>query len=164
MNITFKKVTFSYHEDPLLKDVDFTFTSSDKLGLVGVNGVGKSTLLKLMLNLEKPQDGEILITGGAQINYLSQNVNIPSDRSCLEYIFSSLDKEKEIKEYEARSILTKFKIDPDGSTSFLSGGQKDTVVVKIFSGALTEFIQQIIYGKSFSFLSLYIQNDVAVGH
>ena len=40
MNITFKKVTFSYHEDPLLKDVDFTFTSSDKIGLVGVNGVG----------------------------------------------------------------------------------------------------------------------------
>ena len=124
MNITFKKVTFSYHEDPLLKDVDFTFTTSDKIGLVGVNGVGKSTLLKLMLNLEKPQDGEILITGGAKINYLSQNVNIPSDRSCLEYIFSSLDKEKEIKEYEARSILTKFKLDPDGSTSFLSGGQK----------------------------------------
>ena len=37
---------------------------------------------------------------------------------------SSFDKEKEIKEYEARSILTKFKLDPDGSTSFLSGGQK----------------------------------------
>ena len=93
MNITFKKVTFSYHEDPLLKDVDFTFTSSDKIGLVGVNGVGKSTLLKLMLRLEKPQDGEILITGGAKINYLSQNVNIPSDRSCLEYIFSFFVKE-----------------------------------------------------------------------
>ena len=82
MNITFKKVTFSYHEDPLLKEVDFTFTSSDKIGLVGVNGVGKSTSLKLMLNQEKPSSGEILITGGAKINYLSQNVNIPSDRSC----------------------------------------------------------------------------------
>lgn len=124
MNITFKKVTFSYHEDPLLKDVDFTLTTSDKIGLVGVNGIGKSTLLKLILNQEKPQSGEILITGGAKINYLMQDVNIPSDINCLEYILSSCDKEKEIKEYEARSILTKFKIDPKGSTSFLSGGQK----------------------------------------
>lgn len=124
MNITFKKVTFSYHEDPLLKDVDFTFTSSDKIGLVGVNGIGKSTLLKLILNQEKPQSGEILITGGTKINYLMQDVNIPSDINCLEYILSSCDKEKEIKEYEARSILTKFKIDPKGNTSFLSGGQK----------------------------------------
>ncbi|MDD7381426.1 MAG: ATP-binding cassette domain-containing protein, partial [Bacillales bacterium] len=124
MNITFKKVTFSYHEDPLLKEVDFTFTSSDKIGLVGVNGIGKSTLLKLILNQEKPQSGEILITGGTKINYLMQDVNIPSDINCLEYILSSCDKEKEIKEYEARSILTKFKIDPKGNTSFLSGGQK----------------------------------------
>lgn len=124
MNITFKKVTFAYHENPLLKDVDFTLTTSDKIGLVGVNGIGKSTLLKLILNQEKPQSGEILITGGTKINYLMQDVNIPSDINCLEYILSSCDKEKEIKEYEARSILTKFKIDPKGNTSFLSGGQK----------------------------------------
>ncbi len=61
MNITFDNVSFKYIEKPILDKASFSITDSDKIGVVGVNGTGKTTLLKLILGVEKPNSGEIII-------------------------------------------------------------------------------------------------------
>ena len=70
MNINFDNVSFKYIEKPILDKASFSITDSDKIGLVGTNGTGKSTLLKLIMCLEKPNSGEINISGGMRINFL----------------------------------------------------------------------------------------------
>ena len=73
MVISFDNVSFKYIEKMLLDHVSFSITDADKIGIVGVNGTGKSTLLKLILGEEKPISGAILQSGGIRINYLPQN-------------------------------------------------------------------------------------------
>ena len=74
MNITFNNVSFKYIDKYILKNASFSITDSDKIGIIGVNGTGKTTLLKLILEIEKPLSGEIMNTGGIRINYLPQDV------------------------------------------------------------------------------------------
>ncbi len=68
MVISFDNVSFKYIEKMLLDHVSFSITDADKIGIVGVNGTGKSTLLKLILGEEKPISGAILQSGGIRIN------------------------------------------------------------------------------------------------
>lgn len=65
MSIEFRHVTFSYYADsePVLCDVSFTIRQGEKLALVGVNGAGKTTIVKLLCGFYEPQAGEILIGG-----------------------------------------------------------------------------------------------------
>ena len=73
MNITFDNVSFKYIERKILDNVSFSITEADKVGVVGVNGTGKTTLLKLICDIEKPISGTIIKSGGMNINYLPQN-------------------------------------------------------------------------------------------
>ena len=73
MVITFDNVKFKYIEKKLLDGVSFSITDSDKIGVVGFNGMGKTTLLKLIIGEEKPNSGQIIKSGGMIINYLPQN-------------------------------------------------------------------------------------------
>lgn len=123
MNITFDNVSFKYIEKLLLNGVSFSLTDNDKVGFIGVNGTGKSTLLKLLLGVEKPISGTITISGGMIINYLPQDILKTNGESGFEIVMSSSTKEHPINDYEARSILTKLKINPDASTTNMSGGE-----------------------------------------
>ena len=125
MNITFDNVSFKYIEKPILDKASFSITDSDKIGIVGTNGTGKTTLLKLILGIEKPNSGEIIISGGLRINYLEQDPIFDENKSLIDIIMEKSTKEYPILEYEANSILSKLgfydsSITPKG----FSGGQK----------------------------------------
>ncbi len=125
MVISFDNVSFKYIEKMLLDHVSFSITDADKIGIVGVNGTGKSTLLKLILGEEKPISGAILQSGGIRINYLPQNPIFEEDVSLLNLVLEGSTKEHPIEEYEAKSILNKLGFtEYTLTTKYLSGGQK----------------------------------------
>lgn len=130
MNITFSNVSFKYIERPILNKASFSVSDNDKVGVVGVNGTGKTTLLKLILGEEIPNDGSIVISGGARINYLTQDSKFDEDKTILEIVMQNSTKENPIKEYEATSILSKFGFDDVSvTTKMFSGGQLKRVAL-----------------------------------
>lgn len=124
MVITFKDVSFRYTDKNLLDKVSFSITDQDKTGLVGLNGTGKSTLIKLIEDEIRPQSGEIIKSGNMIISYLEQEPDIPLNTKLLDYVMKNNDKDHKVNDYEAKSMLTKLKLDPDALTNNLSGGQR----------------------------------------
>lgn len=123
MVITFDNVSFKYIDKYLLENVSFSLTEADKVGIVGLNGVGKSTLLKLIIEQEKPNSGTIIKSGNIIINYLEQNPKFEHNKKLIDIILESQTIEHPIKEYEASSILTKLKLNPDDCCNNFSGGE-----------------------------------------
>lgn len=124
MVITFKDVSFRYTDKNLLDKVSFSITDQDKTGLVGLNGTGKSTLIKLIEDEIRPQSGEIIKSGNMIISYLEQEPDIPLNTKILDYVMKNNDKDHKVNDYEAKSMLTKLKLDPESLTNNLSGGQR----------------------------------------
>ncbi len=124
MVITFKNVSFRYTDKLLLNKVNFSLTDSDKTGLVGLNGTGKTTILKLIIGDEVPNDGQIIKSGNMMINYLPQEPYIKQDITLFDYVMSYSNLEHKINDFEAKSIITKLKLDPASLTNNLSGGQR----------------------------------------
>ena len=130
MNITFENVSFKYIEKYILKDASVSITDNDKVGLIGVNGTGKTTLLKLILSIENPISGNILISGGMRINYLPQTPIFDEKKSLLDIVMEENCKEFPIQEYEAKSILSKMGFtDTSITTAKMSGGQLKRVAL-----------------------------------
>lgn len=124
MVITFKDVSFRYTDKNLLDKVSFSITDQDKTGLVGLNGTGKSTLIKLIEDEIRPQSGEIIKSGNMIISYLEQEPDIPLNTKILDYVMKNNDKDHKVNDYEAKSMLTKLKLVPEALTNNLSGGQR----------------------------------------
>lgn len=124
MVITFKDVSFRYTDKNLLDKVSFSITDQDKTGLVGLNGTGKSTLIKLIEDEIRPQSGEIIKSGNMIISYLEQEPDIPLNTKILDYVMKNNDKDHKVNDYEAKSMLTKLKLDQEALTNNLSGGQR----------------------------------------
>lgn len=125
MVITFDNVSFKYITKKLLDEVSFSITDSDKVGVVGYNGIGKSTMLKLIVEEIKPISGRIIKSGGMKINYLSQDNNFKDGTTIISNIMSLATKEHPIEDYEAKSILSKLGLcEYDALVNNLSGGQK----------------------------------------
>ena len=133
MNITFDNVTFKYIEKKVLDGVSFSIDINNKIGVVGLNGCGKSTMLKLILGIEKPISGNIVISGGTRINYLPQDPKFDENMSLIDIVMSESTKEFPIKEYEASSILTKLGFDDLSiTTKGFSGGElKRLAIAKV---------------------------------
>ncbi|MDE6242010.1 MAG: ABC-F family ATP-binding cassette domain-containing protein [Anaeroplasmataceae bacterium] len=125
MVISFDNVSFKYIDRMLLDHTSFSITDQDKVGIIGVNGTGKTTLLKLILGIEKPISGTIIKSGGMIINYLPQDPMFENGVSLLDIVMADSTKEHPIADYEAKSILSKLGLtDYDTTATHLSGGQK----------------------------------------
>ena len=130
MNITFDNVSFKYIEKKILDKASFSVTTTDKVGVVGVNGTGKSTMLKLIMGLENPNSGEIIKTGGMRINYLPQDPKFDPNMSLLDIIMVDSTKDNPILDYEAKSILSKLGfVDSSITTANFSGGELKRVAL-----------------------------------
>ncbi len=81
MIITFNKTAFSYGGNLIFKDVDFAVNEGERVGLIGANGEGKTTLIKLISGELYPDSGEILKKNGARIGYLEQNGGYTSNNT-----------------------------------------------------------------------------------
>ena len=73
--IELKNVTFSFPDTEVLEDVSFTLNDGEYIGILGPNGGGKSTFLRIILGLLKPQKGEVKVTD-TNISYISQTTNM----------------------------------------------------------------------------------------
>ncbi|MDT8717570.1 ABC-F family ATP-binding cassette domain-containing protein [Clostridium sp. 19966] len=102
MNIlNVENVTKSYSEKMLLKDVSLGINDGDKIGVIGVNGTGKSTFLKIIAGVEEADQGKTIKNNSASIEYLSQNPDFDEEATVLEQIFSGNSPiMMAIKEYE----------------------------------------------------------------
>lgn len=101
MNIlSVENISKSYGEKVLFQDISFAINDNDKIGLIGVNGTGKSTLLKIISGYETLDSGKVIIPNGKSIEYLPQDPEFDSEATIIEQIFKSDSKVmKLIKEY-----------------------------------------------------------------
>ncbi|MEK5405952.1 ABC-F family ATP-binding cassette domain-containing protein [Paenibacillus sp. FSL W8-0439] len=101
MNImTVEHITKSYGEKMLFEDVSFGMDERDKIGVVGVNGTGKSTFLRVISGLEPPDDGNIAVNNDVRIQYLAQNPEFDPEMKVLQHIFHGNQLEmKAVREY-----------------------------------------------------------------
>ncbi|MDD6690308.1 MAG: ABC-F family ATP-binding cassette domain-containing protein [Lachnospiraceae bacterium] len=111
----------------ILDGVNFAMNDREKVGVIGINGTGKSTLLRIAAGDLVPDGGKVTRANGLRISYLSQNPVFDPDRSILENVAARVyGKEAHWNtEGEVRAMLLRFGIpDPDCSPAILSGGQK----------------------------------------
>lgn len=89
MNIlTADKLSKRYSEKILFDEVSIAISEGDKIGLIGINGTGKTTLLKIIAGLENPDSGNILSVNGIKIEYLPQNPEFTDGNTVLEQVFN----------------------------------------------------------------------------
>lgn len=113
----------------IAKDISFSIHERDKIGLIGLNGTGKSTLLKILAGQEDYK-GEIIKKKDIRINYLPQIPSFQPQNTVLEQVYE--DVGHDVAEYEIKSILNRFQIiNHSQPINQLSGGQKKRVALAI---------------------------------
>lgn len=119
-------ISKTYMERKVLDGVSFFLGEGDKVGMIGINGTGKSTLLRILAGAEEPDAGQVVRTNGIRISYLPQIPEFDDHGSVLSQVLLHLPEDlKHSKEYEAKSILGKLGIsDTDRDISTLSGGER----------------------------------------
>ena len=124
--LTAQNIAKTYMERKVLDDVSFFLNEGDKIGIIGINGTGKSTLLRILAGEEEPDGGEVIRTNGIRISYLPQIPEFDEYGSVLGQVLAHLPADlMQSKEYEAKSILDKLGLpDYDRDISTLSGGEK----------------------------------------
>lgn len=125
--LTLEHISKSYTDRILFSDLNFGINEGDKIGLVGINGTGKSTLLKILAGLEEPDEGSLTKGKTVRIGYLSQTPVFDLSKTILQNVTANQKPEQDYHNLEgsARAMLQKLGISSaDQSPSFLSGGQK----------------------------------------
>lgn len=123
MNIlNVEKVSKTYGEKELFNNISLGINSGDKIGLIGVNGTGKSTLLKIIAGVEEPDEGQVVKGKGIELAYLAQTPLYYDNENVLEYVMRGKHADSQPK---AKEILNKLGITNHGAMmNILSGGQK----------------------------------------
>lgn len=123
MNIlNVEKVSKTYGEKELFNNISLGINSGDKIGLIGVNGTGKSTLLKIIAGVEEPDEGQVVKGKGIELAYLAQTPLYYENENVLEYVMRGKHADSQPK---AKEILNKLGITNHGAMmNILSGGQK----------------------------------------
>ena len=131
MLIAAEKITKRYGENALFTDISFYLDESCKIGVIGINGTGKSTLLRILAQQETPDSGKVTRPAVARIGYLPQVPLLNENATVLEQALSgAYATHNEAQEYEAQTILNKLGLaEYDKKISHLSGGQKKRVAL-----------------------------------
>ena len=126
-----EKISKSFSEKVLLEDVSLYLSDTDKVGIIGINGTGKTTLLNLLAGQTVPDKGTVSKASGARVAYLQQNPVFDKDLSLLSIVLAHTDPQtREASVYEAKSILTKLGFaDFDMDTSTMSEAEKKRVAI-----------------------------------
>ena len=120
-----------YGDKKLVKDATLYLNAGDRIGLIGVNGTGKSTLLRVLAGIEAPDSGRVARDPNVQLAWLPQTPVMDEGNTVMEQVFADFPPEfRALNEYEARTILTKLGItDFDRKVGELSGGQRKRVAL-----------------------------------
>lgn len=130
--LTIDQFSKSYTERMLFKNASFAINQGDKIGVIGVNGTGKSTLLKIAAGLETPDEGETVKGRNLSISFLPQNPVFNEVHTVLEAVLDRMvTKENEWTiESEAKTLLNQLDItDYSQPVKFLSGGQRKRIAL-----------------------------------
>ena len=121
----------NYGMKRLIQDASLYLDTGDKVGIIGVNGTGKSTLLRVLARAEEPDSGTVHVFPDVQVSYLPQNPDMDPDATVLEQVFRDLpDTYRAVAEYEARTMLTRLGVPDSGQKiGTLSGGQRKRVAL-----------------------------------
>lgn len=130
--LTIENLTHSYTERKLFDHTDFSMSKGEKIGLIGINGTGKTTLLKIAAGLEIPDEGTVTKGGQVTIRFLTQNPEFDEDMTALDAVIKN--NKNPVNEWsiesQAKSMLNKLEIvDFYQKISELSGGQKKRVAL-----------------------------------
>ena len=125
MNIlNIEHISKIYGEKVIFEDASFGVQEGDKVGIIGINGTGKSTLLKMLAGEEVPETGQIIMQNNVRLAYLPQNPQFPENATILSYI---QDCEAE---WKVQSNLTQLGItEYEKQIAVLSGGQRRKVAL-----------------------------------
>lgn len=131
MNIlNIEHVSKVFGEKKVFDDVSYGIHEGDKIGIIGINGTGKTTLLKMIAGAEEPDEGQVIKQNGLRISYLPQNPVFPKDATVLSYVVDGKKHGEWNTESEAKSILNRLGItDYESDLEYLSGGQKKRVAL-----------------------------------
>lgn len=123
--ITLDNITKVYTERKLFDETSFYMQENEKIGIVGINGTGKSTLLRIIAGEEVPDSGQVIMASHLVIRYLSQHPDYEPEMNMIECITRDVpDAEKTDAATKAKTMLTKLGITNfDQIAKHLSGGQ-----------------------------------------
>ncbi len=125
--ITIENVSKSYTERVLFDEVSLGINEGDRIGIIGINGTGKSTFLRLLAGMEEPDTGTVVKGKGLRLAYLPQTPVFSDEKTLLENVTEGLVHPEEYRDIagEAAAMLRKLGIpETGGKPSLLSGGQR----------------------------------------
>lgn len=141
MNIlTIENLTHSYSERKLFDDTSFSLEEGEKVGIIGINGTGKSTLLNIIAGNIVPDEGKVTIANKVIIEMLSQHPSFDDNETVIHYVMTDVPKDEDMfaVEAEAKAMLQTFGLtDYDELTCYMSGGQRKKIALvrTLLSGA-----------------------------
>jgi ABC transport system ATP-binding/permease protein len=154
--LTLSNAHLAFGHVPLLDGTDISLDSGERIGLIGRNGAGKSSLLKILAGIDKPDDGVLQAQGGLRREYVPQEPHLRPEASVFEIISEGVAEAKSLRErYEAHDAsedldalqtrieavdgwtweqrvdetIHRLQIDPDAIVNTLSGGQRKRVAL-----------------------------------
>ena len=131
MLLSAEHISINFGSRQLLDDINLYLNEGDKIGIVGINGTGKSTLLRVLSGTLAPDAGTLSRNPNVQLSFLPQNPEMQDDATILEQVFLRFPAEfRALNEYEAKAMLGKLGFtDFDQKVGTLSGGQRKRVAL-----------------------------------
>lgn len=128
--INLEHISKTYGDKVIFDDISCGIHQGDKIGIIGINGTGKTTFLKILAGLEESDEGNVITQNGLRITYLSQHPIFPDNATILSYVTQGQTEHSWNPETEAHMILNKLGIeDHEEEIAHLSGGQKKRVAL-----------------------------------
>ena len=124
--INVEHISKLYGDKLVLEDLSCSVDEGDKIGIIGINGTGKSTLLRIIAGEEEADEGKIIFSKGLTVGWLGQNPEFDEDSSILKYVCEGKKIEEDYGyESDAKAMLTVLELEQfDEKIKNLSGGQK----------------------------------------
>ena len=131
MLLTAEHISLNFGLKQLLDDVTLYLNEGDKIGIIGINGTGKSSFLRILAGEQVPDEGKVTLDPNVQVSFLSQNPSMDESATVLEQVFADFSSDvRALMEYEAKTMLTRLGItDFDQKVGTLSGGQRKRVAL-----------------------------------
>ena len=125
--VNIEKLTKAYTDHLLFEEASFFVQEHEKVAIVGINGTGKSTLLKMVAGQEEPDEGNVIKANHVVISYLPQDPQFADEKSVRENVLAQTENET-----EALTILTRLSItDLEQKVGEMSGGQRKKLALAI---------------------------------
>ena len=131
MLLSAEHISLNFGLKQLLEDVTLYLNEGDKIGIIGINGTGKSSLLRVLAGQQVPDQGTVSLDPNVQVCFLPQNPAMVEGATVLEQVFHDFSPDtRALLEYEAKAMLTRLGIaDFTQPVDTLSGGQRKRVAL-----------------------------------